>query len=210
MKRYFIIVALMAFLPTASSMEGSVKMTVHLTGTIVSLGALRDSNSTLLGGAQGLLATEVVPGSQAAMAGFMVNDVLVRYGSTPVLSSAQLIGTIKEMSNSKQAIAINVIRDGQLLTLSVRPGTLGIRLLDVDEAFIQQAKTIMSYPDPQQLLVPLNTTEPEILVNLDSLGVTYVKRPEEGKMKGLAFIKDPDGYWIEILSAKGLRDLILN
>ena len=23
-------------------------------------------------------------------------------------------------------------------------------------------------------------------------------------MKGLAFIKDPDGYWIEILSAKGL------
>jgi hypothetical protein len=22
-------------------------------------------------------------------------------------------------------------------------------------------------------------------------------------MKGLAFIKDPDGYWIEILSAKG-------
>jgi len=44
----------------------------------------------------------------------------------------------------------------------------------------------------------------------DSLGVTYVKRPEDGTMKGLAFIKDPDGYWIEILSAKGLRDLILN
>ena len=28
-------------------------------------------------------------------------------------------------------------------------------------------------------------------------------------MKGLAFIQDPDGYWIEILSASGLRDLIL-
>jgi lactoylglutathione lyase len=26
-------------------------------------------------------------------------------------------------------------------------------------------------------------------------------------MKGLAFIKDPDGYWIEILSPKGLRDI---
>jgi len=43
----------------------------------------------------------------------------------------------------------------------------------------------------------------------DELGVEYVKRPDEGNMKGLAFIKDPDGYWIEILSGGGLRDLIL-
>lgn len=35
----------------------------------------------------------------------------------------------------------------------------------------------------------------------DRLGVEFVKRPDDGKMKGLAFIKDPDGYWIEILSA---------
>ena len=27
-------------------------------------------------------------------------------------------------------------------------------------------------------------------------------------MKGLAFIKDPDGYWIEILSARGLASTI--
>ena len=33
------------------------------------------------------------------------------------------------------------------------------------------------------------------------LGVEFVKRPDEGTMKGLAFIKDPDGYWIEILEA---------
>lgn len=25
-----------------------------------------------------------------------------------------------------------------------------------------------------------------------------------GKMKGLAFIQDPDGYWIEILSPNGM------
>ncbi|MFP6805907.1 MAG: lactoylglutathione lyase [Pseudomonadales bacterium] len=43
----------------------------------------------------------------------------------------------------------------------------------------------------------------------DNLDVEYVKRPDDGNMKGLAFIKDPDGYWIEILSASGLRDLIL-
>ena len=42
----------------------------------------------------------------------------------------------------------------------------------------------------------------------ESLGVEFVKRPDEGSMKGLAFIRDPDGYWIEILSAGGLSDLI--
>jgi len=43
----------------------------------------------------------------------------------------------------------------------------------------------------------------------EALGVTFVKRPDDGTMKGLAFIQDPDGYWIEILSSQGLRDLIL-
>ena len=33
----------------------------------------------------------------------------------------------------------------------------------------------------------------------DEKGVTYVKRPEQGKMRDVAFIKDPDGYWIEIV-----------
>ena len=42
----------------------------------------------------------------------------------------------------------------------------------------------------------------------EKLGVEFVKRPDDGKMKGLAFIKDPDGYWIEILSAKGQRKLV--
>ena len=43
----------------------------------------------------------------------------------------------------------------------------------------------------------------------ETLGVEFVKRPDDGAMKGLAFVKDPDGYWIEILSAVNLRDLIL-
>nr|CAB3249362.1 lactoylglutathione lyase-like [Phallusia mammillata] len=34
----------------------------------------------------------------------------------------------------------------------------------------------------------------------DEFGVEYIKTPDGGKMKGLAFIKDPDSYWIEILS----------
>lgn len=35
----------------------------------------------------------------------------------------------------------------------------------------------------------------------EQLGVPFVKRPDDGKMKGLAFIKDPDGYWIEVIQA---------
>lgn len=34
----------------------------------------------------------------------------------------------------------------------------------------------------------------------DALHVPYQKRLEDGRMKHLAFIKDPDGYWVEIIS----------
>jgi len=36
----------------------------------------------------------------------------------------------------------------------------------------------------------------------EDLGVEFVKKPSDGKMKGIAFIKDPDGYWIEIFNNK--------
>lgn len=42
----------------------------------------------------------------------------------------------------------------------------------------------------------------------EKMGVEFVKRPDDGKMKGLAFIKDPDGYWIEILSAPSLGNMV--
>ena len=42
-----------------------------------------------------------------------------------------------------------------------------------------------------------------------ALGVELVKRPDEGSMRGLAFVKDPDGYWIEMLDAQRLRDIIM-
>ena len=47
-----------------------------------------------------------------------------------------------------------------------------------------------------------------ICERFEGLGVPFVKRPEDGSMKGLAFIQDPDGYWIEILSPRALRDII--
>lgn len=42
----------------------------------------------------------------------------------------------------------------------------------------------------------------------ETLGVPFVKRPDEGRMRGLAFVRDPDGYWIEILSAPGLAAML--
>mmetsp|Transcript_40415 Transcript_40415/g.130327 ORF Transcript_40415/g.130327 Transcript_40415/m.130327 type:complete len:427 (-) Transcript_40415:1612-2892(-) len=34
---------------------------------------------------------------------------------------------------------------------------------------------------------------------LEAAGVAFQKRPDEGRMKGLAFCLDPDGYWIELV-----------
>lgn len=64
----------------------------------------------------------------------------------------------------------------------------------------------------------------------EKLGVKFVKKPNDGtsccfqvkcivvnvncymfstgKMKGLAFIKDPDGYWIEILNSDNLSQML--
>lgn len=41
----------------------------------------------------------------------------------------------------------------------------------------------------------------------ETLGIEFVKKPDQGKMKDIAFIKDPDGYWIEIVQASLLPQL---
>ena len=41
----------------------------------------------------------------------------------------------------------------------------------------------------------------------DEHQVSYVKRPEQGKMRDVAFIRDPDGYWIEIIEPGRLKQL---
>lgn len=34
---------------------------------------------------------------------------------------------------------------------------------------------------------------------LEQAGCTFQKKPDEGRMKGLAFVHDADGYWVEIV-----------
>ncbi|XP_044261564.1 lactoylglutathione lyase [Tribolium madens] len=41
----------------------------------------------------------------------------------------------------------------------------------------------------------------------EKLGVNFVKKPQDGKMKDIAFITDPDGYWIEIFNKKMAQKL---
>jgi len=43
----------------------------------------------------------------------------------------------------------------------------------------------------------------------EQLKIEFVKRPDDGGMKGLAFIKDPDDYWVEIFSPTGLKSIIM-
>ncbi len=42
----------------------------------------------------------------------------------------------------------------------------------------------------------------------DRLGVTFQKRLGEGGMKEIAFIRDPDGYWIEIVQPDLMPGLV--
>ncbi|XP_043282323.1 lactoylglutathione lyase [Venturia canescens] len=49
----------------------------------------------------------------------------------------------------------------------------------------------------------------EACKNFERLGVEFVKKPQDGKMKGIAFIKDPDGYWIEIFSPRTIADIAM-
>lgn len=37
---------------------------------------------------------------------------------------------------------------------------------------------------------------------MDANGVAFKKRPEDGRMSHIAFVLDPDGYWIELVGRK--------
>jgi len=37
------------------------------------------------------------------------------------------------------------------------------------------------------------------LAVVQAAGVEFKKKPDDGRMKGLAFVYDPDGYWVEIV-----------
>lgn len=57
----------------------------------------------------------------------------------------------------------------------------------------------------------LGISVPDVVAACDrfeELGVPFKKRPQDGRMKNIAFIADPDGYWIEILSPGGMTSVV--
>ena len=42
----------------------------------------------------------------------------------------------------------------------------------------------------------------EAVADFDAKGIRFQKRPEDGRMRSLAFILDPDGYWVEVIAHK--------
>ncbi|MCC5854231.1 MAG: lactoylglutathione lyase [Idiomarina sp.] len=48
----------------------------------------------------------------------------------------------------------------------------------------------------------------EACARFERYGVNFVKRPNDGKMKNIAFIQDPDGYWIEIFTPADLPEAL--
>lgn len=40
---------------------------------------------------------------------------------------------------------------------------------------------------------------------LDSKGVKWKKRLTEGRMKNVAFVLDPDGYWLEVIQNERIK-----
>ena len=45
----------------------------------------------------------------------------------------------------------------------------------------------------------------EACARFEQLGVAFQKRLSDGRMKSLAFIKDPDGYWVEIIQPTSVQ-----
>ncbi|WP_077529827.1 lactoylglutathione lyase [Vreelandella utahensis] len=42
---------------------------------------------------------------------------------------------------------------------------------------------------------------------LENLGVPFQKQPNDGNMKGIAFVRDPDGYWVELFQPDSLAKM---
>lgn len=47
----------------------------------------------------------------------------------------------------------------------------------------------------------------EAVAWFDANEVEFIKRPDQGKMKNVVFVKDPDGYWIEVVQSDLIGDI---
>jgi hypothetical protein len=83
--------------------------------------ALAQRNPTV----QGYLVTGIVPNSQAASAGIQEGDIIVSYNGSDVRSEKQL-ARLKSGVASDSSVQVSVWRDGSLVQLSMKSGSIGV------------------------------------------------------------------------------------
>ena len=47
----------------------------------------------------------------------------------------------------------------------------------------------------------------EAVAGFDAAGYDFAKRPEDGRMNHIAFVRDPDGYWVEVVEHAAMRGI---
>jgi lactoylglutathione lyase len=96
--------------------------------------------------------------------------------------------------------------DGTLEQTFSRPG-----LLELTHNWGSEGTQIHSGNDDPKGYGHICIAVPDIdaaCARFERMGVTFQKRLGEGGMKRIAFIKDPDGYWIEIVQPDLMEGLL--
>ena len=121
-------------------------------------------------------------------------------------------------------VAVGVLDEGNVIHLALlrslhvdhlvliepadRRVEVGHREADVTEALRLRVAIVVREPSVGFRHICFSVPDLDAAIRwFDENQVVYVKRPEQGKMKDVAFIRDPDGYWIEIVEAARLKAL---
>lgn len=123
------------------------------------LNELREQTGDLLSGAQGILVSGVVSGSQADVAGVQPGDIIISYDGVPIYDQTYFVALIARLSSIKKTVDIIVIRDSKKKVVKTETGKLGLAVNSV--AYL--GTKALSGAD---LSMPAEASKPETFVQL--------------------------------------------
>lgn len=83
-----------------------------------------------------------------------------------------------------------------------------MQMISVAQKAFQKSISYLNQAFIKKNSVAQNLSNYFYIFSFEEKGVEFVKKLDEGRTKGLAFIKDPDGYWIEIFNPNTLLEKI--